>query len=470
MPEQGPGPRVLAWGFAFVCVACSSDVRPGRAIDAGDHEHEGGPPKPAPAADASPSVADSGAPAPVLPESGTSVVDAAPPDALANGSFDTAKALIVGDAPLLQDVVKAYQESYFTFEGKAGSYYSLSTDIGPFTPDNVVSLYGPDRVLIAENDEGGRWPNDRIDARLVVHLPSDGTYYVKVVDPFSPPEAFPSAGFSLVYYHVAVAELVPGTDGVGVEDGAVRFAKDATSGYSFTTLIGEFRGDADGGAKGVFAFSGEAGQALIGRVLASGVHGNGSTAHSGRAEVFSKDGSVLAGIDRSVGQAAIHPPIGDEEYTLRMIPSGELGENGFYAVDLVMLPDNPAELASSTNGALAGAEAIDMIGARVRRGLILSVVDTTDVDYFSFEVRAGESGVIGCEGESAGSGIHTLHAEVRDGSDAVVASADETVTENLYIEPFEFPAAGTHYLRLSSTATQSPRIVPWVRCSVNVGP
>jgi hypothetical protein len=59
---------------------------------------------------------------------------------------------------------------------------------------------------------------------------------------------------------------------------------------------------------------------------------------------------------------------------------------------------------------------------------------------------------------------------VRSGADAVIVSADETVTENLYIEPFAFTATGTHYLRLSSTATTAARIAPWVRCAVNVGP
>jgi hypothetical protein len=394
------------------------------------------------------------------------------PPALANGSFDTAKPLTVGDAPILQDVVNAYQESYFAFEGKAGSYYALSTDVGRFTPDNVISLHDSRRELIAENDDGARWLNEPIDSRLVVRLPSDGTYYVKVVDPYLPPEAFHS-GFSLVFYHLSVVELSPGADGVGFEGGEVRFASDAASGYWFTTLVGEFHQEPDGGAGGAFAFAGRPGQALIGAVLASGVHGNGSTAHSGRAQVRASDGSVRAGIDRARGQSAIHPPIGDEAYTLEMIAGGELGANAFYAIDLVMLPDNPAERASTTNGALAGAEAIDMKGVTSRRGLILSTVDTTDVDYFSFDVMAGDHGSVACEGESAGSGIHALHVEVRGGDDAVIASADETVTDNLYIEPFAFAGTGTHYLRLSAsppmTATEAPRIAPWVRCAVNVG-
>jgi hypothetical protein len=456
--------------LACACAGCSSDPPGPVAAEAGQPGHDGGGGHVLSEAgpDARPR-SDSGALPPVPIESGTDADSGLPP-ALVNGSFDTATAVTVGGAPFLQDVTKAYQESYFAFEGKAGSYYVLSTDLGSFTPDNVISLYDPGRELIAENDDGPRWPNDRIDSRLVVRLPNDGTYYVKIVAPYLPPEAFPSTGFSLVFYHLTVLELSPGSDGAGFEGGEVRFAKDAETGYSFTTLVGEFHQGADGGAGGVFAFTGQAEQALIGAVLPSGVHGNGSTANSGRAQVEASDGRVLAGIDRAQGQREIHPPIGGEEYTLEMIPSGELGDNAFYAVNLVMLPENPAELASPTNGVLAGAEAIDMKGSRFRRGLILSTVEATDVDYFSFEVNAGESGSVACEAESAGSGLHSLHAEVRSGTDVVLASADETVTENLYIEPFAFTGVGTHYLRLSTTATQVARILPWVRCVVTVGP
>jgi hypothetical protein len=132
---------------------------------------------------------------------------------------------------------------------------------------------------------------------------SNGTYYVKLTDPRSA-GAFQNSAFPDYFYFVSAREFTPGTPGTGFES-EVDFTNDEFSGYSVVTLVGEFHDRTDS----VFNFAGKDGQALIGRALASGVHGNGSTARGGHLQVASEKGTILAGIDRDEGQTAIHPPI-----------------------------------------------------------------------------------------------------------------------------------------------------------------
>jgi hypothetical protein len=77
---------------------------------------------------------------------------------------------------------------------------------------------------------------------------------------------------------------------------------------------------------------------------------------------------------------------------------------------------------------------------------------------------------VGCEAESAGSGIRSLHAEVRDADDAVLASAVETPIAGLFMEPFVLETTGPHYLRIWSESASASPIEHWVRCVVNAGP
>jgi hypothetical protein len=89
------------------------------------------------------------------------------------------------------------------------------------------------------------------------------------------------------------------------------------------------------------------------------------------------------------------------------------------------------------------------------------------VDYYRFELGVGDRVRVACEGESAGSGVRGLSAEIRSASDEKLgAAASETSLVNLAIEPVEVAAEGTYHLRLSSAAGASASIEPWVRCAV----
>jgi hypothetical protein len=386
-----------------------------------------------------------------------------------NVSFETAKRLEPDTKPPLQDVLAADQIDYYVFAGKAGEFYEISTDRGSFSPDMVVTLYDAEHTPLAQNDDGSIWPGDDFDSRLVYRAPADGEYYIAIEDRYTPASFFES-DFALLFYHPRVRALRAGVPGValaqGSEPSAVSFAHDVGTDYQYVTLLGELGED-----PGTFDFTGSASRALIGRALTAGGEGNGSSAAGGVVEVLDADQQVVAHIDRSSGQVSIDPPIEAVPYRMLVKAGGELGANPFYALDVVVLPDNPREQSEADNGVLAGAEALALEGMFSRRGLVLVTLPENDVDYFKIDALAMESILVVCEGESGGSGVRGLTAEVRDDTDQPIASASETSIANLQIERTQVTRAGTYYLRLSSTtpAAAADSIVPWTRCALMVG-
>jgi hypothetical protein len=406
-----------------------------------------------------------------IPDAHTPVQQAADASDLPvdNESFETARAILLGDQ-YLQDVLHVAQSNFFVFEAPTAGFYELHTDVHDFSPDVALWLYDSERVLMAENDDGSLWPGDAIDARLVVRLPHPGRYYVKVSDMTTPPEFFAESAFSLLFYHVAVRAIAADAEGfVSAGDGAetvARFALDEESGYSYVTVLGIL----ESSTVDTFVFAGLTDHALIGHLLRAGIPGHGSTAPAAQVRVLSEDKHLIASIDGSRGETQLFPPITSGQNAVTVAAPSTVGANGFYAIDLVMLPDNPREQLEATNGRLSSAEPIVTKGDWSRRGLLLSDVSLGDVDYFSLPLDEGETLLLSCEGQSAGSGVRQLHAELRDKRDKTVAVAVESEAHVLDIESWQVPASGPYYVRLSSDrAPAAEEAEPWVRCVVIVG-
>jgi hypothetical protein len=394
------------------------------------------------------------------------------PEALpTNVSFDTARKVELGSLQVWQTLHNADQVDYYAFEAEAGHFYALSTNRGAFTPDNVITLYGPDRELIAENDDGSLWPGDAIDARVVVRLPRSGTYFVVVEDRTTPNEFF-SEEFASLFYQLVVRSIDASTPGFAFASGTdaaanVEFASDARSGNVYVTLLGQM----SSGSRDVFSFAGKADNALIGDLLAPGPAGDGSTALLGQVRVANAAQQSVGFIDRALGQHNIHPPLSDQQYRVTVSAAGPPGTNGYYAANLTMLADNPREQFSESNDKLAMAEPLMWRGSVRRRALLLGHLPAGDVDYYGFEVAEDYQVLVACEAESGGSGVYGLRAEVRDERDKVLAFAVEDASHNLLIDKVSLTTAGMRYLRLSSNTVARPDSVePWVRCVVNVGP
>jgi hypothetical protein len=450
--------RLLALTAAIVAIGCDDDSsKP--AGHAGDTE-----------VDAGHEVADAAADAALADDAAIVVGAGAMPDAgamIVNDSFETAAPLEVDVKPPLHDITRPGQMDFYWFEGEAGAYYALYTDFNAFSPDTVITLFDADHEQLAENDDGAMWGGDVYDSRLVVRLHKSGKHFVRIsthlgLAPIQPP----------VYYHLGIKQLLPDADGVTVQtteaSAKVRFAHDDASGYDYATVLGDFA-EVKAAA---FELHGQSDDLLIVHVLQSGVDGDGSTARVGSVRVAGADGSLIGEIDGAQDQEFLHPPLSDAEYRLDAELDGKAGDHGFFAIDLVMLPDNPREKAEEENGALEGAEPIDLKASMFsRRGLLLSRLPEKDVDYFRFEATGPTAVTVACEGQSGGSGVLGLHAELRDADDQMLAAADESAAENLLIDSFVLDDVGTYYLRLSSkTPADEDAAEPWARCALIARP
>jgi hypothetical protein len=447
-----------------------ADISAAAESDA-SHTVDAEPEKPAPAFDAG--LVQDGALQPnadAAPDDSGSVGPEALPT---NVSFDTARQVEVGSLAVWQTLHSDEQVDYYTFEAVAGGFYALSTSRGTFSPDNVMTLYDGERKPIAENDDGSIWPGDAIDARLVVRLPSAGKYFVRVEDRTTPADFFSGQFGPSLYYQLIIRAVDGSTPGFALENAnetqpaTANLVDDELTGNAYVTLLG----DLSASDRDVFAFTGKADRALIGELLAPGPAGDGSTALLGRVNIVNADQHVLGGIDRAIGQHSIHPPVGEGAYQLTVSADGQPGSNGFYAINMTLLPDNPREQYNDSNDTLAMAEPLMLKGSFNRRGLMLARLAPGDVDYFSFDVLKGEQLLIGCESESGGSGVHAMRAELRDERDKPFASAIEEPNQNLIINAVAATTAGPRYLRLSSeTVSQADMTEPWARCVVNAHP
>ncbi|MET0389635.1 MAG: PPC domain-containing protein [Polyangiales bacterium] len=404
---------------------------------------------------------------------GTGLADAF--EAPSNLSFETARPITAED--IWQRVVNDTQVDYYSFEAKAGLFYVLTTDVSSFSPDNVVTVYDADRRVLAENDHGSRYPNDHVDARLVFRPEQTGRYYVTVEDRISPTSSSDGRYVPPLIYHFTVREVTADTPSYTlVQDSetptTLELMDDAATHARVVTLLGVL----NAGEEQTFTLHGMADTALIGTLVPSGRQGESSTALATTVRVTSdSDQHLLAVIAQTAGQSSIHPPVDDGTYTIRVKAGDTVGSNDFYVLDLALLHDNPQERAEAANNRLEDAELVTLSNVQYRRGLLLSRLPNGDVDHYRFDANKGEHIIVGCEGESSGSGVRGLQAELLDAPSHSLIKAREPQTERLLIDNFEVQLTGTHYLKLTSDTpppknADDDQVEPWVRCAIIVGP
>jgi hypothetical protein len=449
--------------------SCSSDadaVSGAQTVDAATADAD---------AAAAPDAAKQEPPATPAAGSGNGNADAAfvLPD---NGGFETARAVEVG-ADTMQRVVNASQVDYYSFEAKAGSFYVLSTDKSGFSPDNVITVLDPERNAIAENDSGSLYPNDHVDTRVIVRPEHAGTYYVIVEDRVLPGADAEGHFIPPLFYRLSLREITAGTEGyaletAGDEQPALALALEPRTQTHYITLLGTLsdRDDTD-----TFTLQGLLDYALIGQLHKAGAQGDGSTAEAATVRVIAdSDGHLLARCALTTGQSNIHPPVDDATYRIQVSAGDkDIGSNAFYAIDLVLLHDNPHERTELDNDSVMAAEPVMLSGGSNRRGLLLSRLPAKDIDHYRFDAQAGDLVAINCEGESGGSGVRGLTAEVLTPMMASVVKGRELSPKPLYIKPTALEQAGTYYLKLTSETpvaeAMDDSVEPWVRCAVLLG-
>jgi len=395
--------------------------------------------------------------------------------------FAAAREVPVGDPDGVVKSIDVFeQRDIFRFRGAAGAYYEIRTGRKNYMPDTTLTLYDAEGHKLAFNDEGFLWFFDEIDARIVIRLPADGDYYVQVADIETPAEFFEAyeAGWGPgLFYRLVVRQLgETGDSTVAFELGnhagqelatPAAFVQRPGQEHRQVTLLGEFEQLLD---TDVFEFDGVGDSVLLARVHKSGKEGNGSTALDRLVWIADSARATLAEISPAAGQYKLSPPVGADHYSLWLASEGDaLGDNDFYAVDLVMVPDNPVEQDDANNGNLEHAEPLLVEEGGYRsRGFVLASLPESDVDYFSFEALPGDTLAVTCNASSEGSGLVSLRAELRGPDDTLLAHALETSTEALEIEGAPVARAGTHYLRLSSGLQRWGLEGDWARCVLSV--
>ncbi len=418
--------------------------------------------------------ADSGTVDMGQPDSG--VVDMGMADAGQEDEFDRARGIPFGLPGGRGTISPAGDMDMYKFEATEGQWIVLDIEANPNgqpnSVDTVITLYGPDKMQIAENDDAV--PRTSTDSELVVRIGQTGTYYVRVQEwsTWAGAEPVGSPAFAYVLMLTEISATGNGItfDGEQGDDSATaNMGKLDDNGFGF--WMGTFNDSSD---IDVYGFTVPPGNQRLfdAQTMPVGKDGYG-VAQGGRMWITSFDGSqIIARVDTSNEQDNVAPSLEPGNYQLwvesKVMTSGS---NDYYVLKARVGEENPLEMAEMANNALAGAEALTMSTASPRAGFVLADVGMGDVDYFSFDIQANEQVSVVCGSRSIGAGTMGLTAEVRDAQDQLVpmATGTETGTSALFFDQIAVTSTGTYYLRISK-AGQDPMVSgQWARCAVRSG-
>jgi hypothetical protein len=205
-------------------------------------------------------------------------------------------------------------------------------------------------------------------------------------------------------------------------------------------------------------------------VLASGSAGNGSPSFPARVQVARADGALLASVQGNGERQPIYPPVDGGTHALA-VRTASTATPGFFAIDLVLLPDNPREQHERENDQLSGAEPLVFTGAGRRRALLLADLAGGDFDTFRVDVTSGAQVFASCESESAGSGLLFPSASLLDASGQSLAVAALAEDGTLELGPVRVGNVDHVFLGLEAGILRDDvPVEPWMRCVVLTAP
>lgn len=414
-----------------------------------------------------------------------------PPTGDGNDSFADADPITVDGDPTRARIGEPGDQDFYTFDGTAGDWIVLFTQTedpgdGSEFVDCVLQVFDGSMAMIAENDDA--IPRGAVgtgtDSEIIIQLPETGIYYVMVQE-FSQwsDMMLPNEGGLDYLYSLAVTSLDDSLDQINVETemGTTPIVAGHTRGSEadFSLIAGSF---ADASDVDVYSFSIMFRRNTSFQLMPIGPMGHGSSTFPGRMWITNADGSeIIARIDDADMLDTINPPLPDAgDYQLHVEAPSTTGANPFYVLKSFRGPrDNPPEREEATNGDPTTPEVLtqtpDATVPEQREAFIRPDLPEADVDWYSFEVMAGENINVGCGSRTAGSGIEDLTATVfaSTGTSSEpgmeLAAATETATEGIAILDL-VAAPGTYLLRLDRGAQISGVTGTWVRCGIVVAP
>jgi hypothetical protein len=390
-------------------------------------------------------------------------------------TFETARSLEVGDFPGVLEVVAGREDvDFFSFTGKKGQWVVIRSTVTTSLSisDTAIAVYDPDRQPLASNAYVDSFPGENVYARVVMRLPSDGTYYVTVGDRGAPPM---SRGL-IQPYKISVVdvstlegyseEVEKGDDAASATPAAFLERDAANTTVDDVFFVGAFASSKD---IDTFSFDVAGNERLAAvQIESAGITGDGSTTAVGKAWITDESGATtIARIDNLSGQSSMSPPLSPGKYVLFVShPDAALAANDFYVVRIVLEPDNPLESADATNGTLETAEPLATeTGAQRSSAYVISHVGEKDIDYFRFDAPAGSYVTARCLSAAQGSGLIGLQVALRDDQDKPLAESTEAGLEPASLEA-TMPDSGKIYLRVTKDSQLADVTGDWARCFV----
>jgi hypothetical protein len=356
----------------------------------------------------------------------------------------------------------------FQFQAVEGQWLRIFTRHGNSPVDPVVTLFDASMTRLAESDDD--IPRTGTDSEINFHVPASGTYFLEVQE-FSTWNGDMPMGGSTYVYTIRIRVYDDAEDGVMIDPETGDTAASAID-DELGTILGTFRDTSD---VDVYRFRNPSTSSIARysvAVLPAGPDGQGSTTPAGRVWLTDRAGArVLASVDGAIGNDALEPPVNQTDYLLWVAhPGSGGGSNDYYVLKSNLFVENPPERMDGRNETLPGAELLDVVPDGMnRRAFVLADLDAGDVDYFRFDVMAGEEMFLACAAESSGSGVRDLVAEIRDPMDVMMMSAMEDPT-GLFIMPFVPTSTGAMYVRLAAGTPEAMVAGRWVRCGMSAGP
>jgi hypothetical protein len=212
-----------------------------------------------------------------------------------------------------------------------------------------------------------------------------------------------------------------------------------------------------------------------------GVQGHGSTLDLGIVDLENGDGDVIARLDVALGSEGMSVPVDSGEVVGFMVQGADdwaPGGNDFYAILLVTsdLDNTPEEEealedggVADPNGTAATAEATEpQVTATGHSTYILGDIDPAgDVDYFAFDVLAGETVNLACGAVRSGSGLTGARFAIHDGSDSELQFEVESPEADVKMTSISVTANGTYYLRVSASGQNPDVLSKFYRCGIH---
>lgn len=412
-------------------------------------------------------------------DSGMPTDSTVPPTDDGNDDFSEAEAITVGDGTGVMAAIQAPADSdYYSFDLTEGDWaivdIEANTEDDPMMVDTVVQLFDSSMTMVAENDDSV--PRVNTDSEIIYHVPATGTYYARVLE-FTDWMGEVAEGEPSYTYTITVGTVGASIPSVTIDAETgddVASAQVMNFDMDSAFIFGTFEDDSD---VDVFSFSVAADQFLSLDMMPAGTMGYGSTSPIGDISITDTAGAVVIGrLNNASGDFDdFGPALPPGDYLLHVEHGGAgPGTNDFFILKGRRGTENPPEMNEVANDAIAGSEALVQTlddATMFRRAFILAQMPTAaDVDYFAFNVMAGEEASVFCGSKTSGSGVNGLSIEVRDSADAVVAlgSAVETATEGASVTELAL-TPGDYHLRLTRGAQDAIVTSTFVRCGIATG-